>query len=191
MTRNGALLDDDGQLRVDAFVEVMREQVRRYVRQQLTNTLVIGRCVGAEAVQLSTMKAILHEQVSAAPEHCARYTAIYGNRLSSLPPSHRFPSPPLRHSAQRGRAYTTLRVGGESAAPNNARNPKASRRFFFGLCRLLPNLAAKALNSAASSPGGQTRMQTRQEEMDEELRAFMREMRQEVKPLSKYLFDCS
>ena len=86
MTRNGALLDDDGQLRVDAFVEVMREQVRRYVRQQLTNTLVIGRCVGAEAVQLSTMKAILHEQVSAAPEHCTQCTANIREQ-ALLPPS--------------------------------------------------------------------------------------------------------
>ncbi len=37
--------------------------MKRFVRQQLTNTLVIGRCIGADAVSLSTLKALLHEQV--------------------------------------------------------------------------------------------------------------------------------
>ncbi len=63
MTRNGALLDDDGLLNIEAFEVVMKDQVKRFVQRQLTNILAIGRCSDAEEVQLSTMKAILHEQV--------------------------------------------------------------------------------------------------------------------------------
>jgi hypothetical protein len=63
MTRNGLLLDDDGLLNIEAFEVVMKDQVKRFVQRQLTNILAIGRCSDAEEVQLSTMKAILHEQV--------------------------------------------------------------------------------------------------------------------------------
>ena len=42
-------------------------QVKRYIQRQLTNTLSVGRTVGGEAVQLSTLKAILLEQ--AIPKH--------------------------------------------------------------------------------------------------------------------------
>jgi hypothetical protein len=63
MTRDGALLDDDGLLSVNAFEVAMKDQVKRFVQRQLTNLLAIGRCSDSEDVQLSTMKAILHEQV--------------------------------------------------------------------------------------------------------------------------------
>ncbi len=63
MTRGGALLDYDGLLGIEAFEVVMKDQVKRFVQRQLTNILAIGRCSDAEEVQLSTMKAILHEQV--------------------------------------------------------------------------------------------------------------------------------
>ena len=62
-TRCGTLLDTEGLLRINQFEEVMREQMKRFVQRQLTNILAIGRCSDAEEVQLSTMKAILHEQV--------------------------------------------------------------------------------------------------------------------------------
>jgi hypothetical protein len=65
MTRGGELLDDDGLLSIEAFELVMKDQVKRFVQRQLTNILAIGRCSDAEEVQLSTMKAILHEQVEA------------------------------------------------------------------------------------------------------------------------------
>ncbi len=42
---------------------VMKDQVKRFVQRQLTNILAIGRCSDAEEVQISTMKAILYEQV--------------------------------------------------------------------------------------------------------------------------------
>lgn len=64
MTRNGALLDHEGQLRWEAFEDIMRDQIKQYVRRQLTNTLTVGpQCIATETVQLSTIKAILHEQV--------------------------------------------------------------------------------------------------------------------------------
>ena len=66
MTRGGALLDDDGLLSIDAFEMVMKDQVKLFVQRQLTNILAIGRCSDAEEVQLSTMKAILYEQVEKA-----------------------------------------------------------------------------------------------------------------------------
>ncbi len=64
MTRNGTLLDSEGQLQLETFDEIMRDQIKQYVRRQITNTLTVGpQCVATETVQLSTMKAILHEQV--------------------------------------------------------------------------------------------------------------------------------
>jgi hypothetical protein len=63
MTRGGELLDDDGLLSIEAFEVVMKNQVKRFVQRQLTNILAIGRCSDAEEVQISTIKAILHEQV--------------------------------------------------------------------------------------------------------------------------------
>ncbi len=64
MTRGGQLLDEDGFLSMEAFEVVLKDQVKRFVQRQLTNILAIGRCSNAEEVQLSTMKAILHEQVA-------------------------------------------------------------------------------------------------------------------------------
>ena len=65
MTRGGSLLDENGQLGLVQFEEVMREQIKQFVRRQITNTLIIGpNSVDSEIVQLSTMKAILQEQVS-------------------------------------------------------------------------------------------------------------------------------
>jgi hypothetical protein len=64
MTRGGQLLDEDGLLSIEAFEVVLKDQVKRFVQRQLTNILAIGRCSNAEEVQLSTMKAILHEQVA-------------------------------------------------------------------------------------------------------------------------------
>jgi hypothetical protein len=64
MTRGGQLLDEDGLLSIEAFEVVLKDQVKRFVQRQLTNILAIGRCSDAEEVQLSTMKAILHEQVA-------------------------------------------------------------------------------------------------------------------------------
>lgn len=64
MTRGGALLDSEDQLCFENFEELMRDQIRQFVRRQLTNTLTVGpQCVPVETVQLSTIKAILHEQV--------------------------------------------------------------------------------------------------------------------------------
>jgi hypothetical protein len=64
MTRNEALLDHEGRLHLETFDEIMRDQIKQYVRRQLTNTLTVGpHCVDSETVQLSTIKAILHEQV--------------------------------------------------------------------------------------------------------------------------------
>jgi hypothetical protein len=48
---------------MEAFEMVMKDQVKRFVQRQLTNILAIGRCSDAEEVQISTMKAILYEQV--------------------------------------------------------------------------------------------------------------------------------
>ena len=65
MTRGGSLLDENGQLGLVQFEEVMREQIKQFVRRQITNTLIIGpNSVDSEIVQLSKMKAILQEQVS-------------------------------------------------------------------------------------------------------------------------------
>ena len=65
MTRGGSLLDENGQLGLVQFEEVMREQIKQFVRRQITNTLIIGpNSVDSEIVQLSTMKAILQEQAS-------------------------------------------------------------------------------------------------------------------------------
>ena len=65
MTLGGTLLDPEGQLRLDKFEELMRDQMRQYVLRQLTNTLNVGaQCVAVEAIQLTTMKAVLHEQVA-------------------------------------------------------------------------------------------------------------------------------
>jgi hypothetical protein len=64
MTRGGELLDQEGQLRLGNFEDLMRDQIKQFVRRQLSNTLTVGpHFVAAETVQLSTMKAILHEQV--------------------------------------------------------------------------------------------------------------------------------
>jgi hypothetical protein len=63
ITRDGELLDDEGLLNMEAFEMVMKDQVKRFVQRQLTNILAIGRCSDAEEVQISTMKAILYEQV--------------------------------------------------------------------------------------------------------------------------------
>ena len=76
MTRGGELLDDDGLLSIEAFQVVMKDQVKRFVQRQLTNILAIGRCSDAEEVQLSTMKAILHEQVKYSTQQllfCLKY----------------------------------------------------------------------------------------------------------------------
>ena len=65
MTRGGSLLDENRQLGLVQFEEVMREQIKQFVRRQITNTLIIGpNSVDSEIVQLSKMKAILQEQVS-------------------------------------------------------------------------------------------------------------------------------
>jgi hypothetical protein len=81
MTRGGALLDDDGLLSIKAFEVVMKDQVKRFVQRQLTNILAIGRCSDAEEVQLSTMKAILHEQVK---ESTQRFCSLVFQLLLNL-----------------------------------------------------------------------------------------------------------
>ena len=70
MTRGGALLDPGGQLLLADFEAIMRDQVRQFVLRQLTGALTAAaggggppRGVPAEVVQLSTAKAILHQQV--------------------------------------------------------------------------------------------------------------------------------
>ncbi len=63
----GTLLDSDGLLRFNQFEEVMRDQMKRFVQRKLTNTLAIQRFTGSEEVQLTTMKAILQEQVPSTP----------------------------------------------------------------------------------------------------------------------------
>jgi hypothetical protein len=64
-THSGTLLDAEGLLHVNQFEELMRDQMKRLVHRQLTNTLAIQQCTGSEEIQLMTMKAILQEQVIA------------------------------------------------------------------------------------------------------------------------------
>jgi hypothetical protein len=72
MTQCGKLLDAEGLLRIDQFEDIMREQMKRFVQRQLTNTLAIRPCTVLEEVQLTTMKAILQGQViSAIPVNVA------------------------------------------------------------------------------------------------------------------------
>ncbi len=62
-TRCGTLLDAEGLLCISQFEEVMRDQMKRFLQRQLTNTLAVQQFAGSEEVQLTIMKAILQEQV--------------------------------------------------------------------------------------------------------------------------------
>lgn len=99
MNRDGALLDFDGQLTFGNFEELMRDQIKQFVQRQLVNTLTVGpQYVAVEAVQLSTMKAILHEQAKSAdlgfsvnycpafvpPEECLYYFPCTGRHAFNL-----------------------------------------------------------------------------------------------------------
>ncbi len=64
ITRCCTLHDSGGLLSIEQFEEVMRDQMNRFVQRQLTNTLAIQRFTGSGEVQLTTMKAILQEQVN-------------------------------------------------------------------------------------------------------------------------------
>ena len=64
-TRCGTLLDAEGLLCISQFEEVMRDQMKRFLQRQLTNTLAVQQFAGSEEVQLTIMKAILQEQVFA------------------------------------------------------------------------------------------------------------------------------
>jgi hypothetical protein len=85
MTCSGTLLDTEGLLCINQFEEVMRDQMKRFVQRQLTNALTIKRFTGSEEVQLTTMKAILQEQVVAQQSAISLFNHIAIHDWTYLP----------------------------------------------------------------------------------------------------------